>query len=61
MNLLESQCQYLQMKSRNGFSNLTARADSFTTESEHKNGFPAETLARCPSSSPKPIFEMNSQ
>jgi hypothetical protein len=31
---LRTQCQYLQMKSLNGFSNSLARAVSFTVESE---------------------------
>jgi len=34
MKISESHCQYLQMRSRNDFSNLTARVDSFTAESE---------------------------
>jgi hypothetical protein len=56
MKFFESQCQYLQMRTLNGFSNLTARADSFTAESEHRDGFPTETLASSPSSSPKLNF-----
>jgi hypothetical protein len=56
MKFFESQCQYLQMRILNGFSNLTARADSFTAESEHRGGLPAETLASSPSSSPKLNF-----
>jgi hypothetical protein len=56
MKIFESRRRYLQMKNWNGFSNLTARADSFIVESEHQNGFLAETLASSPSSSPKLNF-----
>jgi len=34
MNPFESRSPYLQMKSQNGFSNLTARADGSTAESD---------------------------
>jgi hypothetical protein len=58
---LDHNANYLQMKSLNGFSNLPARTDGFTAESECRNGFPAETLVCSPSSSPNSISQMNSQ
>jgi hypothetical protein len=61
MKIFEPQCQYLQMKILNGFSNLPARTDGFTAESECRNGFPVETLVFSPSSSPNSNFKMNSQ